>query len=443
MSSEPLNNSLARVGKPGRPERQPLFRPEVLAERQTQWLGAVLLDTRISAWALTIAAVLAALAVLAFLALGTFTRKARINGWLLPQQGLARIIAPYPGVVTQLHVREGTTVAKDAPLVTLSAEVSSVALGATKGEVVRRLADRRDSLQASIGNLERHYDQQAEDKRRRLETIHAEHGHLAQEIKLQMARLWVSEEALRRERQMRERELITVTRLLRTEQEHLEQEGKLHALVRSQAALERQRVQLQGALEELPFRHQKEFAEIERNIATLKQEMAEAEARRQIVITAPQDGTVTAIQAELGGSATPNVPLMSILPADSVLHAQLFSPSRAIGFISPGQSVLLRFQAFPYQKFGSYAGVVSSISRSAMSPSELPPQMVGLTALHGGNEPVYRVTVSLARQTVSAYGTAMPLQPGMQLEADVLIETRRLFEWMLDPLYSLTGKLGR
>jgi membrane fusion protein len=67
-------------------------------------------------------------------------------------------------------------------------------------------------------------------------------------------------------------------------------------------------------------------------------------------------------------------------------------------------------------------------------------QLAGLTSLYGSNEPVYRVTVTLAKQNVIAYGEEMPLQPGMQLEADVLLESRRLVEWMLEPLYSISGK---
>jgi membrane fusion protein len=83
---------------------------------------------------------------------------------------------------------------------------------------------------------------------------------------------------------------------------------------------------------------------------------------------------------------------------------------------------------------------VTSVSRSAVSPSEMTQQLTGLTALYGANEPVYRITVELKQQTVVAYGNPMPLQPGMKLEADVLLESRRLVEWMLEPLFSISGK---
>src|SRR5688572_10175122 len=81
------------------PGTEPLFRPEALAERQTQWLGSVLLEPRISSSLFVAAAAIAAIAVLALLFFGSFTRKARINGWLVPEQGLARIFAPQVGVV--------------------------------------------------------------------------------------------------------------------------------------------------------------------------------------------------------------------------------------------------------------------------------------------------------------------------------------------------------
>lgn len=52
------------------------------------------------------------------------------------------------------------------------------------------------------------------------------------------------------------------------------------------------------------------------------------------------------------------------------------------------------------------------------------------------------MTVSLARQAITAYGKPEPLKPGMLLDADVLGERRRLIEWIFEPLYSLKGRVG-
>lgn len=101
--------------------------------------------------------------------------------------------------------------------------------------------------------------------------------------------------------------------------------------------------------------------------------------------------------------------------------------------------MLLRYEAFPFQKFGSYKGTILEIARSAVSPSELSHKLSGLSALYTNNEPIYQITAELASQDVMAYGEHVPLRPGMQLQADVMVEKRRLFEWMLEPLYTVSG----
>ena len=58
-----------------------------------------------------------------------------------------------------------------------------------------------------------------------------------------------------------------------------------------------------------------------------------------------------------------------------------------------------------------------------------------------GSEPLYLISVALESQSITAYGVDQPLQAGMLLEADVLQERRRLYEWVLEPLLSITGKL--
>ena len=420
--------------------RESLFRPEVLAQKQTQWLGTVLLQPKLSHTIFARAALALMALVLAFLCFGSYTRKARLNGWVMPDMGLVRVFAPQPGVITAIRVHEGDTVRKGATLMLLSGELRTETLGASKAEIVGRLTSRRDSLareaQVQAGLL----DQQQSDLGRRLAAMREQQQHLADEIALQRQRLNLAQATAQRDRQMRARDLIPLPRFEQSEQDRLDQSAKLQALQRSQAALRSDMGIAEAAVHELPFRRQTQAGESGRNIATLEQELEEAEARRQIVVTAPQDGIVSTIQAELGGAASTSSPLLSIVPAGSTFQAQLFSPTRAIGFVRTGQHVALRYQAFPYQKFGSYQGTVADISGSALSPSELPQHLTGLTSLIAANEPAYRIVVHLARQDIDAYGASVPLKPGMQLEADVLLDRRSLIEWVFEPLYAVARK---
>lgn len=420
---------------------QPLFRPEVVTERQSQWLGTVLLAPAISHRLFTAFALVAIAAIVALLYFGEFTRKARISGWLVAEGGIARVFAPRPGVVAHLHVKEGMRVRQGDPLLALSAELQSTTLGATQAEISRRLASQRASLLTQRQETGRLATQQQRAMGERIAALQTELTQIDGEIELQRSRLRLAREAEGLQSDLRAQNFISAQAFQQAQSARIEQEARLRALERSRTTVLREKLTLESERRDLPLKSAAESSTIDRSIADVERQLAEAEAQREIIIPAPQDGTVTGIHVELGSSAAVNVPLLSIVPNNARLQAHLYSPSRAVGFVRPGQRVLLRYHAYPYQKFGHYAGVVASVSRSAVSPSDLPPQLSGIVGQPGNNEPVYRITVSLERQAVTAYGQPVALQPGMQLEADVAIETRRLAEWVLDPLYTLTGRL--
>lgn len=419
----------------------PLFRPEVLAERQTQWLGPVVVKPRGSHRWYALFSVVAAGGLLALLFGATYVRKAHVSGWLVPEQGVARVFAPQSGVVTRLLAREGQEVRQGQPLFAVSTEQQSMALGNTQAGIARTLAMRRDSLDDEARQNQQLQRQQSAALTARLNAIGMEQEQLKEEISLQQARLDLARKSEERQDELRKRGFISDQQVQTATEARLDNASKLRVLKRNLTELQRDRLALEGELRDLPLKFQAQIAAIERNSAAVTQELAEVEARREIVVPAPRSGIVTAIQAEAGGSVTPAVPLLSILPAGGRLEAHLYTPSRAIGFVRPGQRVLLRYQAYPYQKFGHYGGEVASVARSALNPAELPAQLSGLASgSERSGEPVYRVTVRLDSQHVTAYGKPVALQPGMQLEADLLVERRRLIDWVLDPLYSFTGK---
>ncbi len=123
------------------------------------------------------------------------------------------------------------------------------------------------------------------------------------------------------------------------------------------------------------------------------------------------------------------------MPKDAELIAELLLPSRSAGFLQLDDEARLRFDAFPYQRFGFIAAKISHIDKALISPGEadMPIQP---------DEAVYRIQATLESHSIQAYGEAFPLKAGMQIEADLILDTRSLLEWLLDPLYSLKGRVG-
>ena len=427
----------------GSADTHPLFRQQVFTEQQNQWLGRVLLARSIPYTIFALFGLLAATGVLALLFFGDYTRKERISGWLIPQQGMVQVFSPTAGYIAEMRVDEGSEVEAGDTLMIVSTELSSEALGGTQQEVIRRLQLRRASLQSDQKLTEQLFEQRRSDLEVRVAAAAEELEHREREIEVQRERLALAEESVQRLGKARDSGVISSERWVEVQDERLDQLIRLRELQRNASATVRQRVEMESELLALPLQHRKELAQIDRNIGRLEQELAEAESRRRIVLSAPQGGTVTALQLEQGSDVKSALPLLSIVPAGSELEARLYIPSRAIGFIEEGQSVLLRYRAFPYQKFGHYEGKISRVSRSTVNPAELAPQLRPVATTAGAAvEPVYPVTVQLQKQSVSAYGRAIELQPGMEFDADVLLENRRLIEWVLEPLYSLTGKVG-
>lgn len=438
--TDPPSQNLARRRRSS--ADQPLFRQEAVAQQQSQWLGTVLLAPSLSHKLFALFAMLSVAAILGFLIFGEYTRKERIQGWLVPDQGLIQIFAPEASVITELKVEDSDAVEKGEPLIVLSTERQSETLGATQEEVTRRLRSRRDSLMEERGRKEAIFQQKMTSIANRLIVLDIEMDHRNREIDVQQQRVDLAESNVERLRTLHERGLVAGQRWQQIEDDRLDHLSRLEVLERQRAEADQQWLTLRAEEDSLPLNHQTELAQTDREIAALEQELAEAEARRRIVLPAPEAGTITSIQAKRGGTAQPNVPLLSIVPKGSALQAELYIPTRARGFIKPGQQVLLRYQAFPYQKFGHHRGTIVRIARSAIMRAELARQLPSTPGPTSTPEdgPVYPVTVNIERQSAVAYGKPVSLQPGMQLEADVHIETRSLIEWVLDPLYTLTGR---
>ncbi|MGI9417832.1 MAG: HlyD family secretion protein [Geminicoccaceae bacterium] len=424
------------------PAEQPLFRPEALAERQTEGLGTVLLVPKLSHGLLALGAVAVAAAIIGLLFVADYTRKERVQGVLLPETGMIRVFAPKVSVVTELHVKDGGQVEKGAPLLTLSTDLNSASLGPAQAEVVRRLREQLRGAQLGRGLQHEKHRQAEETLSGRLSALEAEEAFREREIAVQRERVELADDAIARLETLHEQGLVAAQDWRRLKSERLDDLLRLRTLERDRAAAERERLTFEAERNAQPIEHVDRLSAIDRDIAALEQALAEAEASRAIVLPAPRAGVVTTLQAEPGARADPSLPLLSIVPSGAALEAKLYVPSRARGFLKEGQRVLLRYQAFPHQKFGQQEGRIATIARATIAPDEHARRLAGVAEAAVAGEAVYPITVRLEKQTVTAYGEAIPLQPGMALEADVQVESRRLIEWVFDPLFTLTGRLS-
>jgi membrane fusion protein len=433
LTPSPASTSKASQGRQ-------LFRQESLEALQPRLQGEVILVPSLSTWWWTALAVVVVAAIAWFVTQGSYTRRSTVAGHLVPAAGMLRVQTPQSGVIVERKVAEGQVVKKGDVLYVLSSDRASTATRETQLDISREIEIRRRSMEGEIARNQKGQSDELAQLNRRAATLKSEAQNIERQLEQQRRRVAVAEDLKKRYQGLADQDYIAREQLIQKEVELSDQQSRLQTLERDVIVLQRELASTARDIDSTVSRYASQNSGLQRSMSSAQQELTEVEARRRVVVTAPQDGRATLVTGEVGQVADVSRALLSIVPAQSNLQVRLFAPSGTVGFIRPGDKVLVRYQAYPYQKFGLHAGKVLAISTAAVPSAEL----AGFTLpdLPAG-EPVYGITIELASQTVMAYGQAQPLQAGQRLEADILQETRKLYEWMLEPLYSITGKMAR
>jgi membrane fusion protein len=260
-----------------------------------------------------------------------------------------------------------------------------------------------------------------------------ESGNIEKQIETHDERIALAAKLVARLVQLEQRGFVAELERLSRQDELIDLRSQRERLLQSSLQLKTQIATLRGRVEALPIERDERVAEIHALLTGNAQRRAEAMRQSHIVIRAPVAGRIAALPIQAGQALAPQSLQLALLPHDAELQAEIFVPSRAAGFIAAGQFVRLRYDAFPYQKFGSGAGRIRTIAASALPPRELAIEAASA-------EPVYRVIVALDADNIAVGNERWPLQAGMTLRADIVLEKRKLWEWLFEPLLALQAR---
>jgi membrane fusion protein len=367
--------------------------------------------------------------ILVFISIAQYARKETVTGYLTPTFGTAQIVVPQQGFIKELHVKEGQAVAEGDPLLTIVTSQISANGDDVNATVLAALARQREVIERQIVAEERRTASEHERLASTTKGIEGEIAQLEDQRNIQNERLKLSESFVSTGATLIAKGALPAVELKRREQAALEQAQNLASLDQQITVRRTQLTDARHTLEQLPTVAAERTRVLRGDLSWIEQRTAEVDGRRAYVIKAPTSGRVSTLQATVGKVADPKHMQLEIIPLDSTLQAELFFPTRASGFVRPGQQVRILYDAFPYQKFGTYRGTVAKVSHTILTGNDA----TGPITL---KEPAYRVTVLPERPDIDAYGRKMPLQPGMLLEADVILEQRSLMRWLLDPMLS-------
>lgn len=389
-------------------------------------------------------------------------------GRLVPQSYLQIVQPAEPGVLRELLVREGDTVAAGQILARMDMRASDADRSQIDNEIaVTGMRLRRiDAELAGAALMQRKGDRpelfaqvDAQYRARRQAYLDAVETERSTLVRAEQERRSAEEVASKLERMLpiyREQEAAfeKLTRdgysgrlmYLDKQRDRIEKEQDLKAQQFAIAALTATIDQANRRMAQITSNYRRELqderVEAEAVAARLEQERRRQTVRQELMeLRAPQDGIVKDFATHTVGSVlSPGTVLMTLVPIGGGMQAEVWISHDDIGFVRERQAAQVKLAAYPFQKYGMVPGQVKRVSPDASDPAD------GRGDRRGGEggTPGYRTLVTLDTPYLeSADGKRHVLQPGMQLTAEIHLGTRTVLEYLLSPVQKAVHEAGR
>ncbi|MBR7781850.1 HlyD family secretion protein [Undibacterium luofuense] len=363
-----------------------------------------------------------------------------INGHLEPRSGLVTISSGVQGSILSVGATDGQMVAKGQPIFEIGTD-KYIGGDSTARRVQISIDEQKLTLKREISLREQQSKQRGVALTARVNGLMLQRANSAQDLALSRERLLVTEAEWQRSIELGRNGLVPKSQVQQKELENLEAKSRVANSERVLAMIDLDIQSARSELEGLKAQLGPDIENLKRSLAANAQASVEAAIRSGLTITAPVAGMLTLLHRNVGEAAQVNQILATITPAVDVsesgqinLVATLFAPSRSIGFIRPKQSVVIKYQAFPYEKYGVDFGVVENVSPVAVALQDLPVMYQRQAAQRGADvENYYKIVVTLSGKATNRYRKELNLKAGMIFEAEIRQDERYVWEWIFDP----------
>ena len=449
-------------------EPSSLFRPEVLNSKSGNSLGCIRLSQPISTLLITIISAILAISLISFSYFGFYTKKARISGITVPIGGTILLNSPSMGFVKNILVKEGQLVSAGTRIMEIGMEREG-SDGEISSIVEKQLNSKKNEMENEVLLRIDQHNSQLDTLKSQIKGVEQQISQIETEISISNRRLQLANKAVAGYRKLQDEGFMSGVQAQQKQEEYLDIESKISSLKRGKIELISMLNNFASQKKTLQMSLNSDQIQTKKLIISVQQELAENKNRRSNYIVATTPGVISTLNVENGQNISGNQALATILPISACkdsgenilqtsannttcldrkgqLEVHLYAPSRTAGFVVEGQEVLIRYDAYPYQKFGLQKGKIINVSRTPFSTAELP---IGLASSlnsrlrsnnAGEGEGLYRIKARLDSQNILLYGVNHHLKPGLMLEAEVSLDKRQVWEWIFEPVIAMHAR---
>lgn len=419
-----------------------IYRKEAIEYKKIHWKGKALLLAGIPAWLVTLLASLFLIALVLSLIFCTFTQRIDVRGEVITLPHSVNVFAPQQGFVVNQHVKVGDIVNKGQPLYELDVSRNTINgnVSAAQIEVINEKIANAEDI---ISKLMRNKSETLTALEKQIKTTSASLAETNRMLATTQVGLNKMLTNLSSYDKYLKDGLITKDQYNYQHSLYFQQQSAYQSLVTQKMQLESQLTQTNSDKITKAADFDNQISSQHNQINDYKNQLVESNANGNLIIKATTNGKIESLAVTKGQMVENGSSLAQIKPTEDIeYYLILWLPNNTIPYVKPGDTINIRYDAFPADKFGQFPGKVISISSVPASRQE----MAEYTNVNNGTSQqelaLYKAIIKIKDKTFSYNGKTLTLSNGLKAQAVVFLEERPLYMWMFTPFYKMTQSVS-
>jgi membrane fusion protein len=414
-----------------------LFRREAIENRARKWRGRAVLLPGIPLWLVVAFCSVFLLSFLTFILSGTYTRRVNVSGEITSYPRAVNISSGFQGFIIKKFVTEGQMVKKGDPIYQIDISKS------THNGVVSD--NQRKDIESQIARIDRIISRLESNKTVTLSTLKNQRLQYGKAFERSTEILKRAEEGITimkrnmdNYRSYQTKGLISNDQLINQVARYYQQQNNLLSLSGQNEQNSLQITNLDNQIQTQAAEFDNRMYQMELQRYDLKKELLNTDLSGEVIVRSLSDGKIDSLSVTVGQMVNVGDSLLQVIP-QSITHYYLviWVPNEAIPYITIGDRLNVRYEAFPAEKFGQFAATVEIISKTPASKQEMLTYQGAPRNTQSSAIPYYKVIVKPEKQVIAYHNKTMSLENGMKAQSTLFLEERKIYQWMISPFYDM------
>ncbi|MBP1015408.1 HlyD family secretion protein [Serratia fonticola] len=414
-----------------------MFRKDAVENRKKKWRGRAVLLPGIPLWLNILSCTFFIVTFFAFVIVGSYTRRVNVSGEISTWPRVVNIYSGVQGVVVKQFVLEGQIIKKGDPIYQL--DVSKSTLSGVVSENQRR------GIENQLARVDNIISRLVDNKKTTLNTLEKQRSHFSDAFKRSSDIIKRAEEGVKimkenmdKYRSYQSKGLINKDQLTNQVALYYQQQNNLLNLSGQNEQNALQITSLESQIQTQAAEFDNRIYQMELQRYELQKELVNTDVSGEIIVRALSDGRIDSMSVTIGQMVSAGDSLLQVIPKNiKNYYLIIWVPNDAVPYIAVGDKVNVRYEAFPAEKFGQFSAVVTTLSKTPASPQEMMTYQGAPKNLQGASIPYYKVIVKPEKQAIVYDGKSFSLENGMKAQSTLFLEKRKIYQWMLSPLYDM------